>query len=60
MYGDVSALFQPLNKHLKAIFCQLLAKLGSFYVVVAEVAGCMVFANATPVKSVKIIVNMRK
>lgn len=60
MYGNVSALLQPLDEHFEAIFCKLLAKPGGFYVIVVEVAGCMVFANATPVENVRVIVCMRK
>jgi hypothetical protein len=47
VYGNVAALFQPSNKHLETVFCELLAKFGGFYVVVAEVAGRVIFEDAT-------------
>jgi hypothetical protein len=60
VYGNVSALLEPLDEHLEAIFCNLLAKLGGFYIVVAEVTRRMIFENATPVEKARVIVCTRK
>lgn len=47
MYGDVATPFQPSNEHLETVFCELLAKLSGFYVVVAEVVRSVIFENST-------------
>jgi hypothetical protein len=48
-----------LKEHFEAIFCKLLAKPGGLYVIVAEVAGCVVFENATSIEKIRVMYTRR-
>ena len=50
MNANVASVLEPLNKHFEAVIGELIAQLGSFDVVVAEIRRGMVFTLPAPVE----------